>query len=141
MLRGIRVLVLEDEKDTRDLLGFLLQSHGASPLLAENLAEALELCKKERIDIVISDIGMREYNGYAFVAALRKADKPEIRDIPAIALTAFATTTDRDIVLSSGFNQYVAKPFEPAQLIQMIRELHDAGMDAALIGYRPKDFE
>jgi len=126
VLKGIRVLVLEDEKDTRDLLGFLLQSHGASPLLVENVPEALELCKKERPDIVISDIGMPEYNGYAFVAALRKADKPEVRAIPAIALTAFATTTDRDIALSSGFNQYVAKPFDPAKLIQMIKQLHDA---------------
>jgi CheY-like chemotaxis protein len=74
---------------------------------------------------------MPEFNGYAFVGALRKADKPEIRSLPVIALTAFATTTDRDIALSSGFNEYVAKPFEPAQLIKIIRQLYDSRSEAA----------
>jgi len=131
VLKDIRILVLEDEKDTRDLLGYVLESHGASAILAENVAEALELCRRERPDIVISDIGMPEYNGYAFIAALRKADRPEIRVIPAIALTAYATTTDRDIALSSGFNRYIAKPFDPAKVIQMVKELHERRLDAA----------
>ena len=131
VLKDIRVLVLEDEKDTLDLLGFVLGSHGAIATLAENVTQALELCQKEPPDVVISDIGMPEFNGYAFVGALRKADKPEIRSLPVIALTAFATTTDRDIALTSGFNEYIAKPFEPAQLIKIIRQLYDSRSDSA----------
>jgi CheY-like chemotaxis protein len=131
LLKGIRILVLEDEKDTRDLLGFVLESQGATAILAEKVIEALDLCKRQQPDVVISDIGMPEYNGYAFIAALRKSDSPEIRDIPAIALTAYATTTDRDIALSSGFNKYIAKPFEPAKVIRLVKELYDLRMDAA----------
>ncbi len=131
VLHGIRVLVIEDETDTRDLLGFVLKSHGAKPFLASNVSDALELLEKERPDVVVADIGMPGYNGYAFIAALRKLES-RIRSTPVIALTAFSTPTDRDTALTSGFDEYLAKPFAPGTLVNVIRRLYDdRRLDAA----------
>ncbi len=124
-LRGIRVLVVEDEGDTRDLLGFVLETHGATALLEDNVTDALEVCRKEKPDVIVTDIGMPGYNGYALIAAVRKEERPEIRSIPVIALTAYATPADRDTALISGFNKYLTKPFEPGTLIHAIKSAHD----------------
>ena len=123
-LGGIRVLVIEDEKDTRDLLAFLLESEGAMAISAENVTDALEMFSEGRPDVVVSDIGMPDYNGYAFIAAVRR-QKSQTRRTPVIALTAFSTPADRDTALISGFDEYVAKPFEPEQLIRTIKRLYD----------------
>ncbi len=131
ILRSVRVLVIEDETDTRDLLGFVLKSHGATPVLASNVSDALELLETERPDVVVADIGMPGYNGYAFIAALRKLQS-QTRRTPVIALTAFSTPTDRDTALTSGFDEYLAKPFEPGTLVHVIRRLYDdRHLDAA----------
>ena len=125
VVNGLRILVLEDEKDTRDLLQFLLESQGASVMLAENVLEGLEIFTQNVPDIVVADIGMPEYNGYAFIAAVRKQQRPELRNVPVIALTAFSTPADRDTALISGFNDYISKPFGPDELLKTIRRLHD----------------
>src|SRR2546423_913236 len=67
VVSGLRILVLEDEKDTRDLLQFLLESQGATVMVADNVLEGLEIFADQRPDIVVADIGMLEYNGYAFI--------------------------------------------------------------------------
>ncbi|HSU88993.1 MAG TPA: response regulator [Terriglobia bacterium] len=125
VVKGLRILVLEDEQDTRDLLQFLLESHGATVMVADNVPEGLEIFAKSRPDIVVADIGMPEYNGYAFIAAVRKQQRPELRNVPVIALTAFSTPADRDTALISGFNEYLSKPFGPEELLRTIRRLHD----------------
>jgi CheY-like chemotaxis protein len=125
ILQCVRVLVLEDENDTRDLLGVVLRSHGASVVAAQNVPEALEAVKAKRPDVVVADIGLPDYNGYAFIAAVRQEETPELRTTPVIALTAFATAADRDTALFSGFDAYLAKPFEPGDLIATIRQLYD----------------
>jgi CheY-like chemotaxis protein len=125
VVNGLRILVLEDEKDTRDLLQFLLESQGASVMLADNVLDGLEIFAQEQPDIVVADIGMPEYNGYAFIAAVRKQQRPELRNVPVIALTAFSTPADRDTALISGFNEYISKPFGPDELLKTIRRLHD----------------
>ena len=124
VLSGVRVLVIEDEKDTRDLLAFLLESEGATPIPVDNVTDALEIITNRHPDIVVSDIGMPDYNGYAFIAAVRR-QKSQIRRTPVIALTAFSTPADRDTALISGFDEYVAKPFEPEQLVHTIKRLYD----------------
>lgn len=124
VLRGIRVLVIEDEQDTRDLLQFLLESHGAKVISTDNVTDALAIFGKDHPDIALTDIGMPEYNGYAFIAAVRK-ESPKGRNTPAIALTAYSTPADRDTALISGFNEYLAKPFEPGELISTIKRLYD----------------
>jgi CheY-like chemotaxis protein len=132
-LKGITVLVVEDEKDTRDLLGLVLESYGATAFLTSSVKPGLEALQQHRPDVVLSDIGMPEYNGYALVAAVRKDQDVEIRNTPVIALTAFATSADRDSALTSGFDEYLTKPFEPEDLVSAIREVHERHqMDAAL---------
>lgn len=131
ILNGVRVLVLEDETDTRDLLGIVLKSDGASVLFAQNVPEALEVVKAGRPDVVVADIGLPEYNGYAFIAALRRDEDLRLRTTPVIALTAFATAADRDTALVSGFDVYLTKPFEPPGLIETIRRLYDRRVDRA----------
>ena len=124
ILDGIRVLVVEDDKDTRDLLQFLLESHGATTIPADNVMEALEMLRMNRPDLVLTDIGMPDYNGYAFIAAIRKQQSP-FQKIPVIALTAYSTPADRDTALISGFDEYLAKPFEPEELLSTIKRLYD----------------
>jgi CheY-like chemotaxis protein len=130
-LKGIRILVLEDETDTRDLLNFVLQFEGASVVAVQNVPEALEALKANRPDVVVADIGLPEYNGYAFIAAVRRDETTELRTTPVIALTAFATPADRDTALVSGFDAYVAKPFDPGHLIATIIQLHHRRADSA----------
>ena len=125
ILKGIRVLILEDEEDTRDLLGIVLESHGATPILTGNVSQALQSMQTQPIDVVVADIGMPDYNGYAFIAALRKEERAEIRYTPVIVLTAYSTPADRDTALISGFNEYLAKPFDPGVLTSTIRRLYD----------------
>ena len=122
----MRILILEDEDDTRNLLGVVLESHGASAILTSNVAQALEaLQAPQPIDIVVADIGMPDYNGYAFIASIRKEQRQEIRSTPVIALTAYSTAADRDTALTSGFNEYLSKPFEPGELTATIKRLYD----------------
>jgi len=125
ILQGVRILVVEDEIDTRDLLGIVLQSHGAAPILAESVPEALRALNQHPLDVIVTDIGMPGYNGYAFIAAVRNEERTAIRNIPVIALTAYASAADRDTALLSGFNEYLAKPFAPGELIAAIKNLYD----------------
>jgi CheY-like chemotaxis protein len=131
VLKGIKVLLLEDEPDTRDLLAFVMHNEGAGVVSAQSVPEGLERVKAERPDVIVADIGLPEYNGYAFIAALRKDEDRGLRTTPVIALTAFATAADRDTALVSGFDMYMAKPFEPAGLVACIKRLHDRRLDPA----------
>jgi len=121
---GLRVLVVEDDQDTRDLMGHVLRSHGATPILAASVPEALEAVTADRPDVVVTDIGLPGYNGYALITAIRK-DMPDMGTVPVIALTAFSTEDDKRIALSSGFNEYLCKPFDPGELIGAIKHLAD----------------
>ena len=89
-LDAIRILVVEDEPDTRDFLKRLLEGHGAEVVVAASVAEALSLCKIERPDMLISDIGLPQVDGYDLVQQIRAGDADAARGIPAIALTAYA---------------------------------------------------
>jgi CheY-like chemotaxis protein len=131
ILNGIRVLVVEDDDDTRDLLSYVLGSHGATVFLSSSVADGLAALRREHPHVVVTDIGMPGHNGYAFIAAVRKEEAREIRNTPTIALTAFATPTDRDIAMISGFNEYLTKPFEPGELVLTIKRLHDTSVDTA----------
>ncbi|OLE59546.1 MAG: hypothetical protein AUI36_13170 [Cyanobacteria bacterium 13_1_40CM_2_61_4] len=124
-LNGICVLVVEDDRDTRELLGLGLESYGAKPFLTSSVKGGVDALRKHRPDVVISDIGMPDYNGYALIAAVRKDETHEIRTTPVIALTAFSTSADRDSALVSGFDEYLTKPFDPEELVFAIRQLHE----------------
>jgi PAS domain S-box-containing protein len=115
-LHGMRILVVEDELDTRDLIRRLLEAHRAEVIVAASALEALELLESARPDLVVSDIGLPDVDGYEFIQRMRSLDG-SLGRLPAVALTAFARLEDRTRALKSGFNAHVTKPVEPAELV------------------------
>ena len=118
-LDAIRLLVVEDEADTLEFLRRLLTTQGATVLTAATANEALALVRSERPDLLISDIGLPEVDGYDLIQRVRREPSPG-RDIPAIALTAYARSEDRTRALRAGYQAHIAKPVEPNELLAMI---------------------
>ncbi len=118
-LDGLRVLVVDDEADARDLLRVLLERHGAEVRGAESAAEAWAVLDSWSADVILSDIGMPNVDGYAFITRLRSQGCRT----PAAALTAYARPADRVKTLSSGFQAHLAKPIEPAALVAAVARL------------------
>jgi CheY-like chemotaxis protein len=123
LLKGVSILVVEDDADTRELLRILLQGDGGSVTATASVQEALAAYDQSPPHVIVADIGMPEYNGYTLIGRVRARDREHGRVTPAIALTAYATSSDRDTVLSSGFQVHMAKPFEPDKLISVISGL------------------
>ncbi|MBD2729537.1 PAS domain-containing protein [Nostoc sp. FACHB-892] len=119
LLFGLRVLIVDDDADTREFLHFLLQQNGALTTLAASATEALAVIVKTVPDLLISDLGMPEMDGYSLIRVLRAMGG----EIPAIALTAYARDSDRDRVLAAGFQKHVAKPVQPTELLTSIADL------------------
>jgi signal transduction histidine kinase/ActR/RegA family two-component response regulator len=122
-LAGISVLVVDDEEDARDLLRIVLESCDVQVHDAANAHDALAKIQQERVDIVVSDIGMPEEDGYSLIRKIRALPNKERASIPAIALTAFARNEDRTRALLEGFNVHMAKPVEPAELLLALSDL------------------
>ena len=122
-LQGVRVLLVEDERDTRELLSVALAGYGARVRAAASVNEALDALRAAVPDVLVSDIGMPGRDGYDLLDAVRSADEPRISTVPAIALTAYAKPEDRAQALSSGFQEHLTKPLEPVQLARAIRAL------------------
>jgi len=122
-LKGIGILVVEDDDDTRDLLKVLLQTQGALVTATASVMDALQAYDQSRPDVIVADIGMPDYNGYTLIGRVRARDREKGKIVPAIALTAFTTAIDRDTVLSAGFQVHMPKPFEPNRLISVIADL------------------
>jgi two-component system cell cycle response regulator len=113
-----RVLIVEDNAINRELMDYLLRAFGFETMKAADGAVGLEIARRERPDLILCDIQMPVLDGPAFARAA-KAD-PVLRDIPLVAVTAFAMVGDRDRVLSYGFDGYIAKPLEPLVFIQAV---------------------
>ena len=118
-LAGIRILVVEDDLDALDLLTIDLAEHGAKVRGVSSATEALELLKSEPIDLLISDIGMADTDGYNLIKQVRNAEKGD--HIPAIALTAYARTQDRIRAIAAGYNTHVPKPVEIRELVTVVK--------------------
>jgi CheY-like chemotaxis protein len=130
MLEGIRILLVEDEAETRDLLVSMLTARGADVKACASTAEALETLEHWRPSVLVSDIGMPDEDGYSLIKKIRKLGS-EQRNIPAVALTAYARAEDRMRVLASGFQMHVAKPVEALELMVVIASL--AGRGATIV--------
>jgi signal transduction histidine kinase/CheY-like chemotaxis protein len=122
-LRGILVLVVDDEQDARDILREVLAEASAEVLVAASAKEGLALVKSRHPDIIVSDIGMPERDGYQFIRDVRELASKTDRRIPAIALTAFARSEDRTRVMLAGYQVHISKPIEPRELVATIKSL------------------
>jgi CheY-like chemotaxis protein len=122
-LAGITVLAVDDEPDARVLLRRVLEECGARVLLAASSEEGLELVRRERPDMIISDIGMPGEDGYEFIRRVRRLPPDEGGRTPAAALTAFARAEDRTRALRAGYQTHVAKPVEPTELTAVVASL------------------
>ena len=121
-LKGVRVLVVDDEPDARDLVERLLTECAAIVTTAASASEALQQVTREKPDVLVSDIGMPEEDGYTLMRWIRKLDGDR-GDIPAIAFTAYARAEDRTKAMQAGYQLHLAKPVEPAKLIAMVAKL------------------
>jgi PAS domain S-box-containing protein len=132
-LNGLRVLVVDDEADARELMRMILRAAGAEVVAAASVDEAFEQLEQWRPDILVSDIGLPGEDGYAFIEKLRAREAARGASIPALAVTAYARVEDRTRALSAGFQLHVAKPLEPADFIAAIADLvgNDAGASRA----------
>jgi PAS domain S-box-containing protein len=120
-LANVRILVVEDEEDARDLITIDLKAHGAGVRGAASAEEALRLLRSEHFDLLISDIGMADTDGYNLIKQVRKQESGSGAHIPAIALTAYARTQDRIRAIAAGYNSHVAKPVEIRELVTIVK--------------------
>ena len=118
-LAGVRALVVEDHADTREMLHTVLERSGANVQDAGSAREALALLNNSTVDVVISDLGMPDVDGYAFLRSLRQAEGP-LHDVPVIALSAFAGESEIRRARAAGFDAYVAKPVDPRDLVSVV---------------------
>jgi CheY-like chemotaxis protein len=122
-IAGVRVLLVEDKADARDLITMMLTQDGAEVRTTVSATEALAACNEWRPDILISEIGMPEEDGYTLMKKLRARESERGGHIPAIALTAYARREDRLRALSAGYEYHVPKPVEPDELLAAVASL------------------
>jgi PAS domain S-box-containing protein len=121
-LDALTVLVVDDQPDARELIGSFISNRRGRVLIAESAEQALELLGREHVDILVSDIGMPGTDGYELMRRIRALPGPVAR-VPAIALTAYARTVDRQRALLAGFQMHLPKPVEPRELVAGIASL------------------
>jgi signal transduction histidine kinase/CheY-like chemotaxis protein len=121
-LRGVAVLVIDDDLDTLDVVRRLLEERGARVTVCGDADEGLARLRKSAVDVVVSDIGLPGRDGYEFIREVRSKGDPT----PAIALTAFARAEDRTKALAAGYHAHVEKPMRPAELLAKVASLAGA---------------
>ena len=126
-LVGLKLLVVDDEPDTCEMLSFLLEGCGAEVRTANSATDALEQLKTWSPNVLICDIGMPAVDGYELMRRIRSDEKLRNAHIPAVALTALARIEDRVKALSAGYQMHVAKPIEPVELVSMIASVATLG--------------
>jgi PAS domain S-box-containing protein len=119
-LAGVKVLVVDDEPDARNLIQQVLQRCHAEVTTAESSDQAISLLRRHRPDVIVSDIGMPNKDGYQFIREVRALSATEGGKTPAIALTAYARSEDRTRAMLAGFQVHISKPIEPTELIATV---------------------
>ncbi|MBU7584686.1 MAG: response regulator [Nostoc sp. TH1S01] len=122
-LAGVRVLVVDDEPDTREYMSTVLQQCQAQVQTVGSVAEALQMIAQWKPDVLVSDIGMPGKDGYSLIRQLRSQPPEQGGTIPAAALTAYARTEDRMRAIQEGFQLHLPKPIEPAELATVVASL------------------
>ncbi|MBD2125798.1 response regulator [Microcoleus sp. ZQ-A2] len=122
-LKGVRVVIVDDEPDSRDLLVAALEQCEAKVFAFASASEALAAVSQLKPDVLVSDIGMPLEDGYSLIRKVRQLSSEQGGQIPAIALTAYARAEDRTRALASGFQIHIAKPVEPTELATVVANL------------------
>ncbi len=122
-LSGLRVVVVDDEPEGRDLLQFVLEQCRSEVTVTRNAEEALAAVSGGSFDVLISDIGMPKRDGYSLIAAVRALPAAKGGLIPAVALTAYASAEDRTRALRAGFDMHLPKPVQPGELVVIVARL------------------
>ncbi|MEO7970467.1 MAG: ATP-binding protein [bacterium] len=128
-LDGVRVLVVDDDPDTRQILSVMLEQAKASVQMAGSVREALEVLEWYTPDVLVSDLAMPDEDGYSLISKIRQAEKDNGRQIPAVALTSYVRVEDRTRALSAGFNVFVPKPVQPEELVTAVANLAEPAVD------------
>jgi signal transduction histidine kinase/ActR/RegA family two-component response regulator len=122
-LEGLRILIVDDETDALDLISVELAQHGARVSAVTSAEKALEVLDREEFDLLISDIGMPEMDGFDLMRQVRKREEGKNKRIPSVALTAYARVQDRMQAIMAGYSTHVAKPVEPHELLTVVASL------------------
>lgn len=122
-IKGLKVLIVEDDADARELVEKVLANHGATVKTATSALEALDVLARERVDVMLSDIEMPGTDGYQLIRQLRVRPAEQGGTVPAAALTAYARTEDRLRALRAGFQIHLSKPVQPAELVTVVASL------------------
>jgi CheY-like chemotaxis protein len=120
-ISGLRILVVDDDADARELIALALESRGALIQLASSAAEALDSVKRQKADVIVADIGMPHEDGYVLIQKLRHLEGEDFQEpLSAIALTAYASAADRDQALAMGYDFHLSKPAGPSDLVHAV---------------------
>lgn len=122
-LQGIRILVVDDEDDSRDFISFVLQEEGAEVMSVSSAIEGLQVLSNFKANILLSDIGMPDMDGYMFIRQIRTWQPEAGGQIPAIALTAYAGEYNQQQAIAAGFQMHISKPAEPTELVAAVTKL------------------
>ncbi|HBB86167.1 MAG TPA: hypothetical protein DC047_00960 [Blastocatellia bacterium] len=122
-LQGLRILIVDDENDALDLISMELAQHGARVTGVSSAEEALQSLSQETFDVLISDLGMPQMDGYDLIRQVRKQEAGRQKPIPAIALTAYVRVQDRMHAILAGYSTHVAKPVEANELLTVVASL------------------
>ncbi len=119
-LQFMHILVVEDHSDSREIFKFVLEQAGACVDSADSVEAAIRVFSQDAPDLVVTDIGMHERDGYALFARIQEFDRDNGLHMPVIAVTGLASPNDRKRALNSGFDAYLEKPVAPAELIRAV---------------------
>ena len=119
-LSGVNVLLVDDDSDTLNVMATALAGRQANVTAVSSAGEAIQAIIQRRPDVLVSDIAMPDVDGYDLIAKVRSLENGEAQSIPAVAITAYAKEEDRKRALSSGFQIYLAKPVEIAELVSVV---------------------
>ena len=120
ILEGLRVLLVEDNEDTQLLLTFLLEDSGADVAVTASADEALAVLEQTQPDLLLCDIGLPQIDGCTLMRIIRNMSTKRLKQIPAIALTAYSQDTVEQEALASGFQAFFVKPIEPMEFINSV---------------------
>ena len=114
------MLVVDDDPEARELIRRVLSQSKAVVFVAASAADALEVLAREKLDVLVSDIGMPDVDGYQLIRTVREQLKLDGTELPAVAVTAYARSQDRTRAMLAGYQMHIAKPIEPQELLATV---------------------